>query len=343
MSNSWARASDGSINIYPSESGMVGTLNSHGAWVTWVPPIGVRFDAEYYGKTISVKNQGEGVYALTMQGAVSLHRYLPRWLSASYFDADANPVAGYDAATAAGEPRGLYETAGEIVMTSQPVATPPPVTVAPPVNWTRSSDGRDHIWASESGMVAAINLRGCWGAWKPGQGITYQSHYHGETIAVRNEGDGSYSYQAPNDQTTLRRYADRWGASTYWDARGNPVAGFEDAAAQGDPDAIFYAVGAVYSPTTVQTVNPPPVATVNTPTSTVPTSTAPTVPGNVVQFPGSVNTLPISNPANSGGNVPAVVPFPDGSPIPGTAPAEPISTGKIVLWGLAAWAALKGF
>ena len=347
MSDSWARASDGSVNIYPSESGMVGTLNSSGYWVIWVPPVGVKFDAEYYGKTVSVTNVGDGRYSLTLNGSVSLREYASKWLQATYYDAEGYAVAGYDAAQAPGEPQVTYTMPGNVVMTSAPTGTPP-TTPAPVVNWTRSSDGADNIWAGESGMVATTNRGGFWGAWKPPVGITYQSHYHGETISIRNEGNGTYSYQAPNGQTTLRQYAARWANSTFWDARGNPVAAFESASAPGDPDAIYYAVGAVYSPTPVQTVGPAPVTpTPTAPTPSMPTSNAPTAPGNVIQFPGSVqpsHNIP-NAPITPIVNVPAVVPFPDGTPVPTNPPVtEPsLSTGKLVMFGIAAWAALKGF
>lgn len=341
----WARASDGSVNIFPGESGMVAAINSLGYWGAWVPPVGVRFDANYYSRDISVQNLGGGRYGLIVDGVQTIRSYAPRWLGGAFFDAAGGPVASFEAAHYAGDPLGLYYEPGAIVSTSDPA--PAPVVESPPDTWTRSSDGAVNIWAGDSGMVASLNSRGFWGAWVPPAGITYQSHYGGDTIAVRNEGGGVYSYQDGSGRTTARRYNSRWAASTFFDAAGNPIATHEAASVPGDPVAMYYAPGEAYTGTSAPTtptqpntsnpavvVNPTPTTPV-TPTPTTPTTPRPTTPGPVVVTPGTVTPQP----------VPVVVPFPigGGSVTPTPPTTEGPSLLKIAAIGAAIYAATKGF
>lgn len=346
----WARGSDGSTNIYPGESGMVAAVNSMGYWAAWLPDAGVRYDANYYGRDISVTNQGNGTYSLTVDGVASVRQYAPRWVGGVFFDAQGGPVASFEAARYAGDPLGLYYEAGAIATTADPA--PAPGTPTQPEQWTRSSDGAINIWAGDSGMVASLNSRGFWGAWVPPQGVTYQSHYGGDTIAVRNEGGSTYSYQDGSGRTTLRRYAARWVGSTFWDATGNPVVNHEAASAPGDPAAMYYAPGEVYTGTaappnppqpntsTPTVVTNPPTAGPVAPVPTTPTTTTPRPPTSV-NPPGTVYVPPV-NPS------PVVVPFPTDTYTPPPVSPDSGAAGagslvKIVAIGAALYAATKGF
>jgi hypothetical protein len=50
MSDQSTSASDGSVGVFPGEAGLVGTPNSAGIWVMWIPAPGVRYDATEIGQ-----------------------------------------------------------------------------------------------------------------------------------------------------------------------------------------------------------------------------------------------------------------------------------------------------
>lgn len=134
----WAVASNGVEGAFPGASGMVGELNSAGGWFMYVPPPGVEYLAQYAGQRVKVRNNGNGTYYLSMDGAVpSLHWYASKWFSSSYFDANTNPLTNHDSNVYNGEPSTIYYQAGAEVVSAagvnpNPPAPPPsPIYVAP--------------------------------------------------------------------------------------------------------------------------------------------------------------------------------------------------------------------
>lgn len=348
--NTWARATDGSTNIFPSESGMVGVPNSRAVWATFVPPETVRYDAEYGGKTISVANLGNGKYELTVNGVTTIREYNSRWFAAPFFDAAGGPVVSIESASVPGNPATIYSTPGRLLETAPTVTTGAAPTQPPQsVQWTRGSDGSDAVWCGESGMVAAVNSRGFWCAWKPAIGVTYQSHYGGDTIAVRNENNANYSFVQDNGNPTIRVYASRWRAGAWYDAAGNEVNSFESAAVPGDPQAMYYAVGAVYTPAAVP-------STPTTPTGAPVTPVTPATPagGSVILPPAAVTpgtpaspatpatprpVTTVPTPGQSSGPPVVVVGFPEGAQAPGAGeqPGHSSGTGKVIALAVAGY------
>lgn len=232
----WAKSSAGETNVYPSLSGMVGTPNSRGNWVCWKPRVGIRYDAEYMGRRITVENRGDGSYTLIDNGTTSRRDYDPRWETGVYFDAAGNPVATPEAANVAGPVQQPYFNSGLVMQESSAQAV------------TRSSDGRRDVWASDSGMAGMVNARNAWVLWVPAPGIVIESNYGGKSLAIMNNGDGTYALTVAGT-TSRRAYSVNWQAGKLYDARGVVVSDPQVPNIEMDPVSAFFAPGAVASST----------------------------------------------------------------------------------------------
>jgi hypothetical protein len=118
MSNEvqYTSATDGSVGVFPSESGMVGTINKNGYWVMWIPRKGVTYYGDYWGRKLSVENIGNGVYMLVLNGITRFHAYSENWKMASFFDLMGYQVGSMDAAVLSGErPSQMYFQPGAVV------------------------------------------------------------------------------------------------------------------------------------------------------------------------------------------------------------------------------------
>lgn len=331
MADSWSFENGAASTVYCSASGMVGAINSRGAWAMWIPPEGSDFRSMYGGVTHRVVNVGGGRYGYTRnEEPAQLLAYAQRWLSSRFFDAAGNPVASFDAASVAGEPGAVYHQPGSVVASG--TAT---TSGGASQSSTRSSDGRSDIWTSLSGMAGVQNSRGAWVIFLPSRGLVIESTYGGETIRTENQGDGTYTLKRGAAAPTRHAYDPRWLSGTLFDARGTPIAQPADANATGDP-SVFFTPGAVIAasgtgsgggtrPTAPPTTQPPPA---------VPQPPLPPITsgggdsGGGGFFPGGGG--------GGGGGSPVIAPFPEPVTV---APGEP-NGGQSSKAGLAVLAAV---
>lgn len=327
MAEEWTSATDGSQGVYPGEAGLVGTPNASGAWTMWIPRPGVTYSAQYWGRSLSIKNNGDGTYTLTQNGIVNLCRYAPRWIVGKFYDAAGAEVSSMSAAAAPGNPGQVYFERGLVESTQSTggSAQITPVTVNqsgaqtsqgntvtqqsgapdPATTRTRSSDGRTDVYAGDSGMVGMFDTgRNAWFIFMPNPGVDYVSFYWNGDIAIRNNGDGTYWLDADGVKAK-RLYSQRWQPGKYYDRNGREVASPSQATAQQDPADIFFVPGQIApdsAATTGQsqvTTTPQPMLPV-TPVSPDPVyvgaSITPNNPGNA-DFP----TSPITSPDGGAG------------------------------------------
>lgn len=341
----WTRASDGSVGVFPGESGMVGTPGPGVVWAMWMPRPGVTYSASYWGRELSVKNLGTGNYELTKNGVTFLVRYSSSFRAGLFYDAQGNPIASADAARVKGDPSQIYFQPGDIIENlgtsevARPVQPPTPPAQAPTPSKpaptatqpaanaprTRSSDGRTDVYAGDSGMVGVYDQhRHVWALYMPAPGVEYVSYYQGGDIALRNNGDGSYWLDA--DGTRAKRlYAARWKPGVFYDGRGREVSSAAQATATGDPSDLFFIPGPVvegFTPTTGGTLPPPVTTGGNLPP---PVSTG----GNLPPVDGGGVIIPTPGPAD----------FPD----TGTDPTGPGTTGAQISGKMLALAAAAAF
>lgn len=307
--------------IYASASGMVGTPNSRGAWVAWIPAEGADFLSIYGdGTTHRVVNMGGGKYAYSANnGPARVFAYAPRWLTSRYYDAAGNPVSDLNAASAAGEPVAAYHQTGAASSSAASVTTQPATTN--PESWTRSSDGRSDVWTSASGMAGVQNSRGAWAIFLPTAGLVIESRYRGATLRTANNGDGTYSLSLNGGTATRHQYDARWTGGGLFDARGASIASIGDASAPGDPVPFFTPGATVASGAPsggTRGTNPPPdVSTPLPPVTTPPTPVDSGGGGGGGYLPG-------------GGGI-AVSPFPDPINVAPEAPAGGQSGGGLAV------------
>lgn len=294
MAEEWTSATDGSQGVYPGEAGLVGTPNASGAWVMWIPQSGVTYSAQYWGRALSIKNNGNGTYDLTQNGIINKCRYAPRWLAGKFYDAAGAEVSGMSAAAAPGNPgpvyfeRGLVEStqptggsaqivpAGQTVQQTTQGTTMPQHSGAPDpaTTRTRSSDGRTDVYAGDSGMVGMFDTgRNAWAIFMPPPGIDYVSFYWNGDIAIRNNGDGTYWLDADGVKAK-RLYSQRWQPGKFYDRNGREVASASQATAQEDPADIFFVPGQIA-----------PDSAASTGQSQVPVSAQPALPVRPVNDP----------------------------------------------------------
>jgi len=123
----WTRGTDGSTDIYPSPSGMVGKINASGAWVMFVPAAGVTYDAQYWGMRVSLLNNGDGSYMLAVDGQRSAHVYADKWEPGQYYDYRGREISSPAKATTVADPLDVYFETGQYL-----TAPPPSTAVLPP-------------------------------------------------------------------------------------------------------------------------------------------------------------------------------------------------------------------
>jgi hypothetical protein len=300
----WARSSIGETTVYPTLSGMVATPNSKGNWAAWRPQVGVRYDAQFLGQTITVENRGDGSYTLIHNGVTSRRDYSSRWEQSVFYDAAGNPISAPENANVSTPDLTVFMVPGPVMQEE---------TGARPV--TRSSDGRSDVWASDSGMAGLVNPSNAWVLWVPMKGIVIESNYGNRQIAIMNNGDGSYMLTT-NGTTTKRAYAANWKPGEYYDARGTVVADWRAPKIEMNPVSAFFTPGNVAAQTnTTQT------------TQTTQTNTQPQVmTGGFTVAPtggGSITTGVTSGGGGSFTSLSPVFPAPDdASWVTGTFPDE---------------------
>lgn len=346
MSDQWTRASDGSIGVFPGETGLVGSPNAGGFWAMWIPRPGITYSAFYFGREITLKNNGDGTYDMTLGGVTKRYRYATRWQTNAIYDAAGNVIASPDAASVPGDPSSIYfqpgytegaNTSSGLVQQTGSGTTPVNTSniMSSASNRTRSSDGRTDVWAGDSGMVGIFNpTRQAWAIFVPPPGIDYLSYYWGADIAIRNNGDGTYWLDADGVKAK-RRYAPQWQVGVFYDRNGRQVANADSAVATGDPADIFFVPGQV-APDAVVTQGQSVTPVVQQPQYAVMPATSPNQPGTAP--PQSLPPQVVYTGANITPNGPGSAEFPT---TPMTGPdggAEGSGNGKLL--ALAAVAAL---
>lgn len=363
MSDQSTSATDGSVGVFPGEAGLVGTPNARGTWAMWIPRPGVRYDATYWGRSLSVQNNGDGTYSLTIGGATRTHSYAYRWTTSPFYDASGNPIASQSAAAQTGDPDsaffqpGYTSSSGAAPAVVQPAAT---VVQATPVQTsggstvttqsrasgapdpantrTQSSDGRRDVYAGDSGLVGIFDAgRDAWYIFMPPVGVDYASVYWGGDIALRNNGDGTYWLDADGVRA-LRLYAQRWQRGTFYDRNGMQVSSPAQATARGDPADIFFMPGQIAP----STASAPGVSTApTTPQPRLPVDPLP--PASTYMSTGPTGTGSTGPVYTSGGFVPTgggVVEVPQVDPF--GPPQQDTGNGKLIaLAAVAAFALLS--
>jgi len=116
--------------------------------------------------------------------------------------------------------------------------------VAPNIT-TSGSDGSSDLYASPSGMVGA-EIDGKWIMALPPERTVYRTNYAGNSVVIARYGDRySITMDGIPVSERLRRYNPRFLTGQYYDARGNAHASPATVQAGGDPDPIYFEVGAV--------------------------------------------------------------------------------------------------
>ncbi len=327
----WTRGTDGSTDVWVSESGMVGkAVPGPWVWVVYKPTAGITYQSHYGGKTVSVQALGNGVYLLDVNGVQSRRVYDARWSGADFYTSTGAP-AGSAAAAIASSGKDLspaFFTPGPLAPNTNTNTGTDNTTTAD--QWTRGTDGSTDVWVSESGMVGkAVPGPWVWVVYKPTAGITYQSHYGGKTVSVQALGNGVYLLDV-NGVQSRRVYDARWSGADFYTSTGAPAGSAAAAIASSGKDLspAFFTPGPLapnvtppITPPVTPPITPPvtpPITPPVTPPITPPISTFPTGPGTGPYVP-----IPKTD---------QVV------PIPGETPKSAGGVGKIALAALAAWA-----
>lgn len=346
-----ASGSDGSEGIFATPAGLVGHPNAAGAWVFWLPTIGVLYDAEYWGRRVMITRDSGNTYLYSGDGgaSVSSRQIASRWRGAPYYDVNGRGISSPDLAT---------DTRDPSQVSPQPFLDPGPPNVqdvAPPPDasapggsaadtWTRASNGDKDVFPSPSGMVGVINASGAWVMYVPPAGVTYDAQYWGMRISLQNRGDGSYMLMMDGRRSD-HAYADTWRVGDYFDYRGVAISSPAKARTVADPSEIYFETGATIvagavSPPAAAPAQPPVVTQPGStlpPSSTRPPTASPAQPPVVTQpsTPGYTSTPRPSTsppPIVAAPWPPAPSPAPAPAPFPGTSSAG----GAASWWPVAA-------
>lgn len=354
----WGAAANGDNNAYAGLNGLVAKTNGVGVFFAYIPPPNVLYESGYLGMRVDVMNLGDGSYMLRQDGATpTRHAYEARYASSRYFDAAGQPIRAPEEASVMGSPQGMYFSVGPMIVQSASTGESGSqgiVSVIDEVAYgeaeTAASNG-DDAYASPSGMVAKINARGFWCGYVPQQGATYDSVYWGMSVKVKNLGD-RYELQW-NGARSTHRFASMWEGGAWFDAAGQPVADFDDAAVPGQPQAAYFTPGPRWrqtsanspapSPAPAPAVRPAPAAVANQGITQPSATPAPPRPGSPpVIRPSPVVSNPGSIPSQGPFLAPGTAPFPGSvnatspsvSDMPGMSGFAKLALGAVALWSL---------
>lgn len=348
-------SSDGRSDVWASDSGMVGTVDTQGIWQITRPNPGVTITSRYGGETITVQNVGGGEYMLTENGATTRRRYASRFLSSNFFDAQGNPVAQYGA-TVRGDPGAVFFTPGDLVQdnarnsSGAPVVTTPganssaPVIVQQvlPTTTTTAQTLTPGTNAGTSARTAPNGVRivddttqgsdGSTNAWAGDSGMIGSVNSQGFWAMIKPPArvvytsfyDGAPIRVSNRGDGTYQLDADGANAIRRYAARWRDGQ-FYDAA--GNAVASHEAARVPGDPQAMY-FTPGPIVTAGTPTTTAPGGGGVT-PGVVTLTPGAPNTQTPGAP-----NI-------DPNTIAESAPGT--NWGKIALLAAGAYVAMKGF